>query len=60
MIDIPRDVWLHIATFIPVAILRDLIALNSVFFDIGMDARYREVTIIYETPDILDKLVRLM
>ena len=45
MVDIPSDVWLYIAQFIPAIVLRDMISVNSVFFDLAMDERYREVSI---------------
>jgi hypothetical protein len=60
MIDIPRDIWLHIAEFIPEADMRSLITVNSVFFDLGMEARYREVYIRYLGDKTIKKLVRLM
>jgi hypothetical protein len=44
-IDIPRDIWLYIADFIPDGNLEGLLTLNSVFFDLAMSARYRMVTL---------------
>ena len=60
MIDIPRDIWLHIAEFIPEPDLCSMITVNSVFFELGMEARYREVSISYLEDKIVRKLVRLM
>jgi len=62
MIDIPRDIWLHIADFIPEPDLHGMITLNStsVFFELGMEARYREVSISYLGDKIVRKRVRLM
>jgi hypothetical protein len=52
MVDIPADIWLHIATFIPTNVLRDLISVNSILFDIGMNARYREVSINFRSDEM--------
>ena len=52
MVDIPADIWLHIATFIPTTALRNLISVNSILFDIGMNERYREVSINFRLDEI--------
>lgn len=45
MATIPPEIWFYIAKFIPNEDLRDLLGVNSIFFDIAMDIRYREVWI---------------
>jgi hypothetical protein len=43
--EIPVDIWLLIAEFIPESTLRKLYAVNRVFFDIAMDLRYRKLEV---------------
>lgn len=45
MDNIPPEIWLHVAKFIPKEDLRDLLGVNSIFFNIAMDIRYREIVI---------------
>jgi hypothetical protein len=45
MANIPPEIWFHIAKFIPNKYLRDLLRVNSVFFNIAMDIRYKEIVI---------------
>ena len=40
---IPHEIWLHIAQFIPETSLQNLYTINRSFFEIAMNARYREV-----------------
>ena len=42
---IPHDIWLYIASFLPNSVLHGLLGLNSVFFHIAMNARYKKVTL---------------
>ena len=51
MTNIPPEIWFHIAKFIPHEDLRDLLGVNSVFFNIAMDIRYRELVISTRTTD---------
>ena len=51
MANIPPEIWFHIAKFIPNKELRDLLGVNSVFFNIAMDIRYREIVISTRTID---------
>ena len=51
MVDIPPEIWFHIAKFIPNKNLRDLLGVNSIFFNIAMDIRYREIVISTRTAD---------
>jgi len=59
MPNLPHDVWLHIAHFIPPSALPDLISLNSTFFDLAMDCRYRQMTFAYLSDKMLRNLTRL-
>ena len=45
MANIPPEIWFHVAKFIPKEDLRDLFGVNSIFFNIAMDIRYREIMI---------------
>ena len=46
MADIPPEIWLHVAKFIPKEdLIRDLFGVNSILFNIAMDVRYREILI---------------
>ena len=49
MANIPPEIWLHVAKFIAKEDLRDLFGVNSIFFNIAMDIRYREIVIITTT-----------
>jgi len=56
--EIPPEIWLHIAQFIPGISLRDMISVNSVFFDLAMNERYSEVSInfTFNEKKLLDRL----
>jgi len=56
---IPHEIWLHIAQFIPALVLKDLYALNSAFFEIAMDCRYRQMSFAYLDKRMLRSLARL-
>ena len=56
---LPHDVWLHIAQFIPAKDIPGLISLNSAFFNIAMDSRYRQVSFAYLDNKMLRNLTRL-
>lgn len=45
MTNIPPEIWLHVSKFIPKEDLLDLLGVNSFFFNIAMDIRYREIVI---------------
>lgn len=45
MDSIPPEIWLRVAKFIPKEDLHDLLGVNSIFFNIAMDIRYREIMI---------------
>ncbi|KAF9478306.1 hypothetical protein BDN70DRAFT_789897, partial [Pholiota conissans] len=45
MIDLPPEIWIHIASYLPHETLRDLYSVNSVFFDAAMDLRWGEVVL---------------
>lgn len=59
MTSIPHEIWVHIAQFIPALILQDLYTLNSVFFEIAMDCRYRQMSFAYLDKRMLRSLARL-
>ena len=45
MDNIPPEIWLHVAKFVPKEDLYDLLGVNTIFFNIAMDIRYREIVI---------------
>ncbi|KAF8957119.1 hypothetical protein BDZ97DRAFT_121376 [Flammula alnicola] len=59
MTAIPHEIWLHIAQFIPVRTLQDLIGLNSTFFELAMNYRYRQMSFAYLDNRMLRSLARL-
>lgn len=42
---IPADIWVHVAKFIPDDTLQNMLVVNSLFFDLAMDVRYKEVSL---------------
>jgi len=54
MVDLPEEIWLHIATFLTAPDIWRLRTMNRVFLGIALDNRYRVVVIpssTYETKD---------
>lgn len=45
MIDIPPEIWYRIALFVPDEDLCHLLGVNNVFFEIGMNLRWKDVAI---------------
>ncbi|KAJ3893263.1 hypothetical protein GG344DRAFT_75146 [Lentinula edodes] len=45
MIELPLEIWIYIAAFIPEATLRDLLGVNLFFYNISMDVRYKSVVL---------------
>ncbi|KDR76018.1 hypothetical protein GALMADRAFT_247234 [Galerina marginata CBS 339.88] len=45
MVDVPPEIWHYVSRFVPDEQLCMLLGVNSVFLDIGMDIRWREVSI---------------
>jgi hypothetical protein len=56
---IPLEIWLMIATYIPEPDFKNLIGLNVYFYNIIMDARYKDVYIGFIGDYMLKKLARL-
>ncbi|KAG6865971.1 hypothetical protein C0991_009973 [Blastosporella zonata] len=59
MLQLPVEIWLHIAKFLPDDTLRGLLVINGLFFDLAMDIRYREVELYDVTPNALKILSQL-
>jgi F-box-like len=57
---LPFDIWLHIASFLPVSQLRNLYAVNRALFDIAMDERYKEIRFDWHRSGMIRKLKLLM
>ncbi|KAH9479266.1 hypothetical protein JR316_0007854 [Psilocybe cubensis] len=56
---IPHEIWLHIAHFLPALVLQDLLTVNSAFFQLAMDCRYRQMSFAYLDNRMLRRLARL-
>ncbi|KAF8997847.1 hypothetical protein BDQ17DRAFT_835024 [Cyathus striatus] len=56
---LPHDVWLQVAHFVPAQTLRTLYSVNTIFFNIAMDLRYRQMSFAYLDNRMLKNLVRL-
>jgi len=46
--DLPYEIWMHVASFIPLDVLKGLIQIHRAFFDLAMREVYREVFIYHE------------
>lgn len=56
---VPTEIWFHIAHYIPDEILYDMLGVNRLFFDLAMDARYKQITLKSlnaETLKLVDRL----
>ncbi|KAH9481253.1 hypothetical protein JR316_0005775 [Psilocybe cubensis] len=60
MANMPPDIWLYVADFIPDKVIYQLRCVNSVFLELAINIRWKEVTIstkqIYEAKKILDRI----
>jgi len=45
MVELPYDIWLHIASVTDAATIRSLYSLNRAFFHISMKAKYKAVCV---------------
>ena len=57
--DIPDDIWSYIAEMLPLNTLRDMLTVNRVFFEMAMNARYREVSFLHIDSNTIRLLQRL-
>ncbi|KAF9454431.1 hypothetical protein P691DRAFT_396790 [Macrolepiota fuliginosa MF-IS2] len=57
--NLPHDVWLNIAGHLPILGLRTLYSVNAALFHIALDARYRQISLIYWDDRLLRTLIRL-
>jgi hypothetical protein len=58
-VDLPFEVWLHIASFIPTDQLRRLYAVNRIFYAIAMTEKYKAIDFCNETGTIAGTLACL-
>jgi hypothetical protein len=56
---LPPNIWIHVASFLPGLVLCELISLNSTFFEIAMDNRYRQMSFVYFDNRMLRSISRL-
>jgi len=60
MVDFPPEIWLNVARFVHDEELRHLLGINSVFFAIAMDLRWKKVVLTTRnTSEALHILTRL-
>jgi len=60
MVNFPPEVWLNIALFVCDDELRHFLGVNSVFFDIAMNLRWKEIVIMTrDTSEAMHILTRL-
>ncbi len=45
MVELPPELWLYIAEFIPDRELRNLLDVSRVFYEVALNVRYNEITI---------------
>lgn len=56
---LPHEVWLHVAHYLPASSFEQLMSLNSAFFSLGMDCRYRQISFAFLNEQTMKRLVRL-
>ncbi|KAG5642235.1 hypothetical protein DXG03_003359 [Asterophora parasitica] len=59
MVNLPHEIWLHISQYIPASVLEGLVSVNSTFYDIAMDCRYRQISFAFLDNRMLRNLQRL-
>jgi len=60
MVNFPPEIWLNIAFFVGDDELRRFLGVNSLFFDIAMNLRWKEVVIMTrDTSEAMHVLTRL-
>lgn len=59
MSELPPEIWLYISGFLSDTELRDLMAVNRIFYQISLDIRYREISITGINTAIVRLLERL-
>lgn len=57
---LPTEVWFCILEHLDTQEIQSLIGVNRFFFDVGMNARYREVDINTEAPKFAQSLDRVL
>ncbi|ESK93631.1 hypothetical protein Moror_1529 [Moniliophthora roreri MCA 2997] len=57
--NLPKDIWVHIASYVSPLQLEDLYSVNSAFFNIAMDQRYQQISFTYLTRKMVRTLERL-
>ncbi|EDR10069.1 uncharacterized protein LACBIDRAFT_318019 [Laccaria bicolor S238N-H82] len=58
-VDIPTEVLLHVSKYIPDDTLKEMLAVNRVFYDLAMNLRYGDMLIATRKINTLKHLVRL-
>lgn len=56
-LELPPELWMHIAQLIPPDELREFATVNRVFYELAMDALFREVSFIYPSPETFLRIV---
>ncbi|KAF8996536.1 hypothetical protein BDQ17DRAFT_1249705 [Cyathus striatus] len=55
--EIPADIWIEIASFLPDELLRNMLNLNRLFFRLAMGVRYRHISISTQNASLSRKLL---
>ncbi|KAJ7132248.1 hypothetical protein C8R44DRAFT_730952 [Mycena epipterygia] len=55
----PPEIWLQVADYMPPLVVADLYAVNSQWFDIAMNARYRQISFAFLNRAMVRDLTRL-
>lgn len=57
MVELPNEVWHHIANFVPQESWNTVLAINPVFLEIAFNMRYNEVLIITRHATVAMKIL---
>ncbi|KAF9466601.1 hypothetical protein BDZ94DRAFT_1212744 [Collybia nuda] len=55
----PTEIWLHLSQFLPSDSLQGMMEVNRIFFEMAMDARYKEISFMSFNPSEAKMLERL-
>ncbi|KAJ7626288.1 hypothetical protein DFH06DRAFT_1228449 [Mycena polygramma] len=58
-ISLPQEIWYQIAEYLPPQTVGDLYSVNRPWFDIAMNARYRQISFAFLNRQMLHDLIRL-
>ncbi|KAG5732883.1 hypothetical protein E4T56_gene1820 [Termitomyces sp. T112] len=59
MYGLPHEVWLHVGQFVPASVLEGLMSVNSAFYEMAMECRYRQMSFAFLDSRMLRNVARL-